>query len=359
MLRELALPGGGFASSQDADTDGVEGLTYTWTEDEGVAASCSQPFEHGRSIIRGELDARAARAAARGASAAPAAGARRQGDRRLERARARGARRGRASSAECHRAASRGEARRVPARASSPRQTVGSSGPGATGAHRSPAYLEDYADVAHGLIELHVATGDLRWLEEANRLARLAVELFADEQRGGFFMTAHDAEQLVARKKDLDDNPVPSGNSMLAHVLLRLCADLRRRRARAARRSACCGSCTARSTRAPSAFGWALCALDLYLSPPRELAIIGAPDDELARAALAPFEPNASSPSGRRRRSAARRKGAGRRQADALRLRALRLPRPGHRVDELGRWRRHVAPASAPRTRVGTIVRKR
>src|SRR4029079_8762252 len=85
-----------------------------------------------------------------------------------------------------------------------------------------PAYLEDYADVAHGLIELHVATGDLRWLEEANRLARLAVDLFADEGRGGFFMTDRDAEQLVARKKDLDDNPVPSGNSMLAHVLLRL-----------------------------------------------------------------------------------------------------------------------------------------
>jgi uncharacterized protein YyaL (SSP411 family) len=45
--------------------------------------------------------------------------------------------------------------------------------------------------------------------------------------------------------------------------------------------------------RVPSAFGWALCALDLYLSPPRELAIIAAPGDEIARAALAPFEPNA------------------------------------------------------------------
>jgi uncharacterized protein YyaL (SSP411 family) len=85
-----------------------------------------------------------------------------------------------------------------------------------------PGYLEDYADVAHGLYELHVATGELRWLEESNRLARLAVELFADDERGGFFMTAHDSERLVARTKDLDDNPVPSGNSMLAFVLLRL-----------------------------------------------------------------------------------------------------------------------------------------
>ncbi len=56
MLRDLLLPDGAFASSQDADTDGVEGLTYTWTEEEGVPAELLEPFEHGRSIIRGELD---------------------------------------------------------------------------------------------------------------------------------------------------------------------------------------------------------------------------------------------------------------------------------------------------------------
>src|SRR5215216_1661899 len=56
MLRELAVDGGGFASSQDADTDGVEGLTYTWTEEEGVPGELLEPFEHGRSVIRGELD---------------------------------------------------------------------------------------------------------------------------------------------------------------------------------------------------------------------------------------------------------------------------------------------------------------
>src|SRR5206468_9057160 len=56
LLRELRLPEGGFASAQDADTDGVEGLTFTWTADEGVPAELLQPFEHGRSILRGELD---------------------------------------------------------------------------------------------------------------------------------------------------------------------------------------------------------------------------------------------------------------------------------------------------------------
>ena len=56
MVRELRLASGGLASAQDADTDGVEGLTYTWTEEEGAPAELLQPFEHGRSILRGELD---------------------------------------------------------------------------------------------------------------------------------------------------------------------------------------------------------------------------------------------------------------------------------------------------------------
>ena len=91
-------PEGGFASSQDADTDGVEGLTYTWTEDEGVPAELLAPvraraLDHPRRARPG-----AAGAPARGALAPSAAGARRQGDRRLERARARRARGGRAAA---------------------------------------------------------------------------------------------------------------------------------------------------------------------------------------------------------------------------------------------------------------------
>src|SRR6188472_1504195 len=56
LLRELRLPEGGFASAQDADTDGVEGLTFTWTEDDDVPRELLQPFEHGRFVLRGELD---------------------------------------------------------------------------------------------------------------------------------------------------------------------------------------------------------------------------------------------------------------------------------------------------------------
>ena len=152
--------------------------------------------------------------------------------------------------------------------------------------------LEDYADVANGLYELHVATGDLRWLQESRRLALLAVELFADPESGGFFQTPADGEQLVARKKALDDNPTPSGNSMLAYVLLRLArlwgdADLEQQAFAVFR-------LVARALpQAPSAFGHALCALDLHFSTPRELAVVGPPDSDVARAALARFEPSA------------------------------------------------------------------
>ncbi|HWQ02650.1 MAG TPA: thioredoxin domain-containing protein [Gaiellaceae bacterium] len=291
LLRDLALPEGGFASSQDADTEGVEGLTYTWTEDEGVPAELLLPFEHGRSIIRGELD--------------PALRA------RLLDERSRRSQPGRddkaiaawnglalAALAEAGRRLASNTVLQAAERLGNFLLSALSSSDGRLyrtwrdGQASIPAYLEDYADVAHGLYELHVATGDLRWLEEANRLARLALDLFADDVRGGFYMTARDAEQLVARKKDLDDNPVPSGNSMLAFVLLRLARiygddELERQAAGVLR------LLHANLGRIPSAFGWALCALDLYLSPPRELAIVGGPDDEIARTALAPFEPNA------------------------------------------------------------------
>ena len=160
------------------------------------------------------------------------------------------------------------------------------------GEAKYPAFLDDYANVAHGLYELHVATGELRWLHEARRLALTAVERFGDPERGGFFLTPADGERLVARQKAFDDNPTPAGSSMLAFVLLRLARiwgddELERQAVGALR--------LVRDLlpRAPSAFGWALCALDLHLSPPRELAIVGGADSEVARAALRGFDPNA------------------------------------------------------------------
>ena len=172
-------------------------------------------------VLRGELTDAERRAAVRGARAAAEAGARRQGDRLLERARARRARRSRpaARADDCLDAAG-GLAEFLLGPLSAPDERLHRTF--RAGRAKGTGYLEDYANVANGLYELHVATGELRWLEEANRLARLAVDLFADDERGGFFLTPADGEALVARKKELDDHPTPSGNSMLAYVLLRL-----------------------------------------------------------------------------------------------------------------------------------------
>ena len=291
MLRELALEEGGFASAEDADTDGVEGLTYTWTEEDDVPDELLHPFEHGRFIIRGALDPELrarlfeerdrrrkplrddkAIASWNGlALAALAEAGRRLGrDDYLDAARSLGEfLLGPLSTAEgrLYRSWRAGQAKHA-------------------------GVLEDYADVANGLYELHVATGELRWLQEARRLAVLAVDLFGDPADGGFFLTPRDGEELVARKKDFDDHPTPSGNSMLAYVLLRLSRlwgdqELERLAVGVFRFVA------PLLPRAPSAFGHALNALDLHFSPPREIAIVGPPDSEVARAALAPFDPNA------------------------------------------------------------------
>jgi uncharacterized protein len=291
MLRDLRLPEGGFASAEDADTDGVEGLTYTWTEDDGVPPELLQPFEHGRFIVRGELDAdtKARLFAER---------ERRRKPLRDDKAIASWNGLALAALAEAGRRLGRSDyldaARALAEFLLGPLSTREGrlARSWRAGEARHAGVLEDYADVANGLYELHVATGELRWLEEARRLALLAVELFGDDERGGFFLTPRDGEELVARKKDFDDHPTPSGNSMLAYVLLRLArlwgdVDLERRAVGVFRFVA------PAATRAPSAFGHALSALDLHFSSPRELAVIGPPDSEVARAALASFDPNA------------------------------------------------------------------
>jgi hypothetical protein len=290
VLRELALPEGGLASAQDADTDGVEGLTFTWTAEEGAPEELLEPFEDGRSIIRGKLDEDLRRRLweLREERPKPA---------RDDKAIASWNGLALAAIAEAGRRLERGDfldaARRIGEFLLGP--LADEEGrllrSYRDGRAKHTGFLEDYADAAHGLLELHVATGELRWLEEANRLARLAVDLFGDDEHGGFFRTPQHGERLIARQKAFDDNPTPSGNSMLAHVLLRLGRiygddELERRAVGVFRLIAHA------LPRAPQAFGHALCALDLHFSPPRELAVAGLPDSEVARAALAPFEPN-------------------------------------------------------------------
>jgi len=291
MLRELRLEEGGFASSQDADTNGVEGLTYTWAPGEGAPEELFEPFEDGRFVLRGELgeETRRRLLEIRATRPQPALD---------DKAIASWNGLALAALAEAGRRLGRGdwvdEARALAEFLLGPLSDDGGRLLRSRRAGRSSGtgFLDDYANVAHGLYELHVATGELRWLEESRRLALLAIELFADGERGGFFVAPTDGERLIARRKELYDHPIPSGNSMLAYVLLRLARiygddELERHAVgvlRLLRESL---------ARGPSELAWALNALDLYLSVPKEIAIVGPPESEVARAALEPFEPNA------------------------------------------------------------------
>jgi uncharacterized protein YyaL (SSP411 family) len=92
------------------------------------------------------------------------------------------------------------------------------------GQAKLPAYLEDYAFLAHGLLRLHAATGDPARLAQARALTDRMLTDFADEKDGGFFYTADDHESLLARAKDPYDNVLPSGNSVAIRNLIALAA---------------------------------------------------------------------------------------------------------------------------------------
>jgi uncharacterized protein YyaL (SSP411 family) len=144
-------------------------------------------------------------------------------------------------------------------------------------------FVDDHALLASALLTLYETTFELRWFLEAKRLADEMLGLFLDPDRGGFFQTGIDADELVVRPKDLYDNAVPSGNSAAAELLLRLGlftgqVDYER---------AAVGALVLvrdAMTRAPTAFGNALSALDLHLGPSHEVAIVGDPPAEETRA---------------------------------------------------------------------------
>ena len=135
-------------------------------------------------------------------------------------------------------------------------------------------YLEDYAFLIDGLIGLHELTFDQVWIQEAIALGQAMVELFWDETSGQFFDTGLDHEELVLRPRDISDNATPSGSSMAAEVLLRLAVvtgdvEYERRAVTALR------SVQELMARFPTGAGHWLCALDLYLSRAKEIAIVG------------------------------------------------------------------------------------
>jgi hypothetical protein len=175
------------------------------------------------------------------------------------------------------------------------------------GRGRIDAYLEDHAFLLDALLVLYEATFEPRWYREAVALADTIIARFADPERGGFFTTADDHEQFVARRKDLDDMPIPSGNSAAAFALLRL-ARLSGESAYERHAEGVLRLMAPFALEQPLGFAHLLRAADFYLADVREVAIIGDEDagaGPLARAVRARFRPHlvlagASGPGGAR-----------------------------------------------------------
>ena len=153
-------------------------------------------------------------------------------------------------------------------------------------------YIEDYANLADGLIALYQVTGDLNYLDQARSLADSMITEFWDEASGGFFFTSNDHEELIVRNKDYNDNATPSGNSAAADVFLRLAkfyGDERYERfAAVVFRSA-----ASQIKRYPQGFGRMLSAIEFHLSPVLEIAVVGERGNALERAIFDRYLPNA------------------------------------------------------------------
>ena len=285
MVRELRLESGGFASSQDADTDGVEGLTYTWTTDEGAPPELLQPFEHGRSILRGELDdeTRARLLEIRDRRPQPALddkviaawnglalAALAEGARRLDRSDLLVA--ASSSGSSCRPIRSGG--RCATAARSIPRtsRTTRTSRTGCTSCTSRPAICAGCASRA----ELRSP----RWSSSAipNGAASSSRRPTASSSSRG-----RRRSTTTRRRRGARCSPSSCCGSRGSGATT----------SSSGRRSARSASSAISCRRAPAAFGWALCALDLHLSPPRELAVVGDPQSGVARAALRGFDPNA------------------------------------------------------------------
>ena len=153
------------------------------------------------------------------------------------------------------------------------------------------AYLEDHAFLLEALLTLYEATFEPRWFDAARELADTIIERFGDADGGGFFQTSTDHEQLVARRKEVDDSPIPSGQSSAAFGLLRLAALTGESRYEQAALGVLqlFGDLLRRS---PLAFGHLLQALDFHLAPTQEVALVGADTRALERVVRARFRPH-------------------------------------------------------------------
>ncbi len=313
LEREMTSQAGGFYSSLDADSEGHEGKFYVWTEAEidSLLGDDSSTFKRYYGVTRaGNFEGKNILfvPADRGPAAARSGVTRPELDALLGRAgktlyEARAARvwpgrdekilaawnglmlRGVATAARAFgtesfaRLALRNAeflAREMVSRG----RVMRSHKEGVT---RISGFLEDHAAVALGFLAVYELTTDERWVEEARAIADAMIEWFWDEERGFFFDTAKDAEQLITRPRDATDNATPSGTSLAVELLLHLAelqhdSDFRRRAAFTIETLA------EPAARYPSAFGHLLGSMDMELNGAIQVALVGDANDAGFRA---------------------------------------------------------------------------
>jgi uncharacterized protein YyaL (SSP411 family) len=158
------------------------------------------------------------------------------------------------------------------------------------GTAKLPAHLEDHAFLLEALLTLYEATFDVRWFVAAREIADETIERFADKERGGFFAVASD-HGLIARRKELEDAPIPSGASSAAFGLLRFAALT----GEARYEEAALGQLALLHTLAPqhpNAFGHLLRAMAFHLARVKEVALVGDDVSELARVVREELRPH-------------------------------------------------------------------
>jgi uncharacterized protein YyaL (SSP411 family) len=156
---------------------------------------------------------------------------------------------------------------------------------------RLNAYLEDHAFLLEALLTLYESTFEPRWFERARALADEILARFGDPERGGFFSTSADHEQLIARRKEIGDHPIPSGNSAAALGLLRLAA-LTGEREYERQAESIFALFAKTATQHPESFAHLLRALDFHLAPSKEVALLGEDLTELAAVVRSGFRPH-------------------------------------------------------------------
>jgi uncharacterized protein YyaL (SSP411 family) len=153
------------------------------------------------------------------------------------------------------------------------------------------AYLEDHAYLLEALLALYEATFEQQWFERARTVADTTIARFGDPERGGFFSTSGDHESLIARRKEIGDHPIPSGNSSAAMGLLRLSA-LTGDRSYEQQAGSVFRLFAKPATQHPESFAHLLRAIDFHLAPTKEVALIGDDLSDLGRTVRAEHRPH-------------------------------------------------------------------